>query len=141
LTTNLPGSCRLHQLDVRGDARGSLIVLEGGRNVPFDIARLYYIFGTKAGVSRGFHAHRQLTQLAVCVSGSCVMMLDDGREQSRIVLDRPDVAIEIAPMVWHEMHDFSPNCVLAVLASDFYDEADYIRSFEDFITLLRGVPA
>jgi dTDP-4-dehydrorhamnose 3,5-epimerase-like enzyme len=141
LTTNLPGSCRLHQLDVRGDARGSLIVLEGGRNVPFDIARLYYIFGAKAGVSRGFHAHRQLTQLAVCVSGSCVMMLDDGREQSRIVLDRPDVAIEIAPMVWHEMHDFSPNCVLAVLASDFYDEADYIRSFEDFITLLRGVPA
>jgi dTDP-4-dehydrorhamnose 3,5-epimerase len=141
ILTNLPGNCRLHQLDVRGDARGSLVALEGGGNVPFDIARIYYIFGTQPGVARGFHAHRQLVQLAVCVSGSCVMMLDDGQgPQQHVTLDRPDVAVEIAPMVWHEMHDFSPDCVLAVLANDHYDEADYIRNYDEFTAMIGTRP-
>ncbi|HEX8555188.1 MAG TPA: FdtA/QdtA family cupin domain-containing protein [Sphingomonas sp.] len=137
LSLELPGHCRLHRFPVLGDARGSLIALESGREVPFAIARVYYIFGTQAGVSRGFHAHRQLTQLAVCVSGSCTMLLDSGQAQERVVLDRPDLAVEIAPMVWHEMHDFSADCVLAVLADDIYDEADYIRNYADFTALVR----
>lgn len=125
-------ACRLIDLEVKGDERGHLIALEALRNVPFAIRRAYLIYGTKAGVARGFHAHRRLNQLAVCVVGSCRMLLDDGRERREVVLGRPDLGLIIGPMVWHEMHDFSPDCVLLVLADDYYDEADYIRSIDEF---------
>lgn len=130
---DLPAGCRLITLPVRGDERGSLVALEQGREVPFDIARAYYIFGTQAGVARGFHAHRNLQQLAVVVRGSCRMLLDDGEDRSWVALDRPDKALLIGAMVWREMHDFSEDCVLLVLADRAYDEADYIRRHEDFL--------
>jgi dTDP-4-dehydrorhamnose 3,5-epimerase-like enzyme len=100
--------------------------------VPFPIARVYYIFGTQHGVSRGFHAHRSLRQLAVAVTGRCTMLLDDGQRRERIALDRPDHGILIEGLVWREMHDFSPDCVLMVLADAPYDEHDYQRSYEAF---------
>jgi len=127
-----PRGCGLRTLDLKGDERGSLISIEGSRDVPFPIQRVYYIFGTQLNVSRGFHAHVDLTQLAVCVSGSCVMALDDGSVRQEFTLDRPDTALLIGPMIWREMHQFSPDCVLLVLASRWYDEADYIRNYEDF---------
>lgn len=134
ITSNLAG-CGLRELNVRGDARGSLIALEVGADVPFAIARVYYIFGTRPGVERGFHAHHDLTQWAACVSGSCTMILDDGRERQAFVLDRPDLALQIGPMIWREMKDFSDGAVLMVLASAAYDEADYIRDYGEFLSL------
>lgn len=138
MSSSLPKNCRLHDLSVRGDARGSLIALEGGREVPFDVARVYYIFGTKPGVERGFHAHERLTQWAICVGGSCTMRIDDGTTQADVLLDRPDVALEIGSMIWREMHHFSPDAVLLVLASAHYDPADYIRDHDEFLAKVRG---
>jgi dTDP-4-dehydrorhamnose 3,5-epimerase len=138
ILTNLPGNCRLHGLDVRGDARGSLIALENGKELPFDVARVYYIFGNRPGVERGFHAHEQLTQWAICVSGSCVMRLDDGTTRADVTLDRPDLAVEIGSLIWREMHHFSPDAVLLVLASASYDADDYIRDYDTFMAKVRG---
>ena len=135
MSEELVRGCRLIDLEVKGDERGKLIALEGLRNVPFEVRRAYFIYGTQQGVARGFHAHRRLWQLATCVSGGCRMLLDDGREKLELSLDRPDKALLIAPMVWHEMHDFTADCVMLVLADDHYDEADYIRSIEDFRAL------
>lgn len=136
--SNLPANCRLHDLAVRGDPRGSLIALEADRDVPFAIARVYYIFGTQAGVARGFHAHEDLTQWAICVSGSCTMRIDDGTTRADVVLDRPDRALQIGSMVWREMHDFSPDAVLLVLASAPYDPSDYLRDYDQFLAKARA---
>ncbi|MBW5408389.1 WxcM-like domain-containing protein [Morganella morganii] len=116
-----------------GDDRGSLISLEQNKNIPFEIKRIYYIFGTKENVSRGFHAHRNLQQVAVCLSGSCRFILDDGEKREEIILNSPDKGLYISNYTWREMHDFSPDCVLIVLASDFYLESDYIRNYDDFL--------
>jgi dTDP-4-dehydrorhamnose 3,5-epimerase-like enzyme len=118
-----------------GDDRGSLVALEGNKTIPFDIERVYYIFGTQSGVYRGFHAHKALKQVAVCITGRCRMLLANGTEEAEVWLDFPTRGIVIEEMVWHEMHDFSPDCVLLVMASEHYDESDYIRNYEDFIRL------
>lgn len=115
-----------------GDDRGSLISLEQHRNIPFEVKRIYYIFGTKEGVSRGFHAHKNLEQVAICVKGSCRFLLDDGKNKEEIVLDDPSIGLYISNVTWREMHDFSEDCVLIVLASELYDESDYIRNYQDF---------
>lgn len=119
-----------------GDDRGSLVALEGNKSVPFDIRRVYYIFGTQPGVARGFHAHKALKQVAVCVTGKCKMLLDNGTEKAEVWLDSPTKGVVISPMFWHEMHEFSPDCVLLVLASEHYDESDYIRDYESFIKVV-----
>lgn len=119
-----------------GDERGSLVALEAKRNVPFDIKRVYYIFGTQKGIARGFHAHKNLKQVAVCIAGKCRMVMDDGRNKESIWLDSPTQGILITTE-WHEMHDFSEDCVLLVLASEHYDENDYIRHYEDFVKIAR----
>ena len=116
-----------------GDERGSLVALENNKSVPFDIKRVYYIFGTKEGVSRGFHAHRNLKQVAVCVTGSCRFVLDNGKQKEEIILDSPLKGLVIGKMIWHEMYDFSGDCVLLLLASEYYDEADYIRDYQKFL--------
>jgi dTDP-4-dehydrorhamnose 3,5-epimerase-like enzyme len=115
-----------------GDERGSLVALEAHKTVPFDVKRVYYIFGTQAGVSRGFHAHRAFQQVAVCVTGKCRMVMDDGQRREEVLLDSPTKGLLIGNLVWREMHDFSPDCVLLVLASEFYNEADYIRTYDEF---------
>jgi len=125
------------ELEPNGDARGSLIAIEEKINIPFDIKRVYYIFGTKEGVTRGHHAHKGLTQIAVCVSGSCRMLLDDGRTKKNVWLDSPTKGLLIENLVWREMHDFSPDCVLIVLANEHYDEADYIRKYDDFLEQVK----
>lgn len=120
-----------------GDDRGSLVALEANKTVPFDIKRVYYIFGTKQGVARGFHAHKALKQVAVCVTGSCRMLLDNGRHKEEVMLDSPTKGLLIEDLVWREMHDFTHDCVLLVLASEHYDEADYIREYEIFQEIAR----
>jgi dTDP-4-dehydrorhamnose 3,5-epimerase len=138
LLLDLPKNCRIHDLAVHGDARGSLIALENGTQLPFDVARVYYIFNNGPSVERGFHAHERLTQWAICVSGSCVMRLDDGTTCADVALDRPDRAIEIGSMIWREMHNFSSDAVLLVLASAPYDTSDYINDYDTFIKKVQG---
>ena len=133
MTDELLTGCRLVPLAVRGDDRGSLVAIEGGRDVPFAIARVYYVYATTPGVTRGLHAHRALNQLAVAVAGSCTMLLDDGTQRVTVRLDDPAVGLTMGPMIWHEMSDFSPDCVLMVLADAAYDEADYIRDYDAFL--------
>jgi dTDP-4-dehydrorhamnose 3,5-epimerase-like enzyme len=129
-------SDRLERQTVRGDARGNLVAIEAGRDVPFEIARVYYLYGTDTDVARGFHAHRTLRQWAVCVAGSCTMLLDDGAAKETLTLDDPAAGVAIPPMVWHEMRDFVPGTVLLVLANQHYDESDYIRNYDDFCAAL-----
>lgn len=130
--------CRIVPLVTRGDERGRLVAIEGGREAPFAIARAYYVFATRPGVERGLHAHRRCRQLAVSLAGACTMILDDGRERRRVVLDDPARGLLIEPMVWHTMTDFSSDNVLLVLADMAYDESDYIRNYEDFRGLVGG---
>ena len=120
-----------------GDERGSLVALEGSKSVPFDIKRVHYIFGTKEGVSRGFHAHLNLKQVAVCVTGSCRFVLDNGKQREEVVLDKSTTGLLINDLTWHEMYDFSPDCVLMVLASEYYDESDYIRDYQEFLQIVN----
>lgn len=124
---------QLIELPPKGDARGSLIAIEGSETVPFDIKRVYYIFGTKEGVSRGFHAHKKLQQLAVCVSGKCRIVLDNGLCRDEVWLDCQTKGLLIEGALWREMHDFSDDCILLVLASEHYNEDDYIRSYDEFL--------
>jgi len=116
-----------------GDARGSLVALETGKEIPFSVKRVYYIFGTQESIGRGFHAHKTLKQVAICVCGSCRFVLDDGKRKDIVVLDSPNQGLLVDSMVWHEMYDFSEDCVLLMLASEHYDEADYIRDYDEFI--------
>jgi dTDP-4-dehydrorhamnose 3,5-epimerase-like enzyme len=117
-----------------GDARGSLVALEIGMegSIPFDVKRVYYIFETGECVSRGFHAHRNLKQVAICLAGTCRMVLDDGQRREEVLMDSPSKGLLIGNMFWREIHDFSSDCVLLVLASEHFDEADYIRNYDDF---------
>ena len=116
-----------------GDERGSLIAIEAEKSVPFEVRRVYYIFATKEGVERGFHAHKALNQVAVAVTGSCEMVLDDGECENSVLLDSAQKGVLIGPGVWRVMRNFSSDCVLLLLADQHYDEADYIRDYQEFI--------
>lgn len=115
-----------------GDERGSLIAIEAEKSVPFPVRRVYYIFGSKPGVERGFHAHKALNQVAVAVTGSCELVFDNGETQATVDLDSSAKGVLIEPNVWHYMKNFSDDCVLLVLADQHYDEADYIRDYQAF---------
>lgn len=120
-----------------GDERGSLIALEENHNVPFDVKRVYYIFETKAGVRRGFHAHKNLKQIAICITGSCIFHLDDGQCKKDILLNSPTQGLFIDGLIWREMYDFSRDCVLMVLADSYFDDKDYIRNYDDFLKIVK----
>jgi dTDP-4-dehydrorhamnose 3,5-epimerase-like enzyme len=120
-------------LPLIGDKRGSIVAVEAEKSIPFEVKRVYYIFGTQPGVSRGFHSHINLQQLAICVSGKCRMLLDDGSNKESVWLDKPNLGLLIGNNIWREMHDFSEDCVLLVLASEHYDESDYIRDYDIFL--------
>ena len=120
-----------------GDDRGSLVALESYKNIPFEIKRVYYIFDTKSDVVRGLHAHKDLLQVMVCLKGSCRVVLDDGLITEEIELNSCDKGLVIEKMVWHEMYDFSADCVLLVLANEYYDESDYIRNYDDFLEIMK----
>ena len=118
---------------VLGDERGALVALEANHQIPFDIKRVYCIYGTSQGVARGFHAHKALKQVAICLKGSCRFILDDGNERVELLLDNPAKGLLIKSFMWREMYDFSEDCVLMVLADQLYDESDYIRDYGDFL--------
>ncbi len=121
-----------------GDARGNLVVMEGDDSIPFHIKRIYYIYNTEQGVARGFHAHHHLKQVIVAVRGRCEMHLDNGKEKEIVVLDDPCKAIVIDTMIWRELHHFSEDCIILCLASEHYDESDYIRDYDTFMKEVSG---
>lgn len=116
-----------------GDHRGQLVALEEGKEIPFQVKRVYYMYDTVEGVRRGYHAHKCLEQILICVHGSCKILLDNGKETAVVNLDTPFEGLYISNDMWREMYDFSPDAVLMVLASELYDEADYIRNYDQFL--------
>lgn len=122
----------LYNFKLNSDTRGSLVAIEALHDIPFEIKRVYYIFGTPGNVKRGFHAHKQLQQVLICVHGSCTILLDDGVEREEIILTTPTQGLFVDRMVWREMYNFSPDAVLVVLASDYYKKEDYIWDYQEF---------
>ena len=116
-----------------GDERGKLVVVEGLKDVPFEIKRLFYIYGSDAGIVRGCHANRRTEFVLVNVCGSSKVKIKDSQKEKVFVLDKPNVAIYLPNMTWKEMYDFSYDSVLLVLASELYDPNEYIRDLEDFV--------
>ena len=117
---------------VRSDSQGNLVPIEGGQDVPFKIKRIYYIWGTNFEAVRGRHAHRQLEQAIICIAGNCDFILDDGKTRETVHLCSPNQGIYIKHNIWREFTHFSKDCVILVLASEHYDESDYIRDYEQF---------
>lgn len=115
------------------DARGNLSFIEGGIHVPFDIQRVYYLYDVPGGAERGGHAHKDLHQLIIAMSGSFDVVLDDGLEKKRFHLNRSYYGLYVCPMIWRELDNFSSGSVCMVLASNRYDEGDYYRSYPEFI--------
>ena len=120
-----------------GDDRGQLIALEEYRDIPFRIKRVYYMYDTASGVVRGKHAHKSLEQILVCIHGSCKIKLDNGHETKVVPLEKPYEGLYVANDMWHEMYDFSEGAVLMVLASELYDENDYIRDYDEFLASVK----
>lgn len=122
-----------YQFQQHGDSRGQLVALEEFNDIPFEIKRVYYMYGTLEGVRRGFHAHKSLEQILICICGSCNVLLDNGKEKKIVSLEKPYEGLYVAHDMWHEMYDFSDGAVLMVLASEVYQEEDYIRNYEEFL--------
>lgn len=120
-----------------GDERGQLVALEGHKDIPFDIKRVYYLYDTGEGVRRGFHAHKNLEQILICIHGSCKILLDNGMEKKIVSLEKKYEGLYVSNDMWREMYDFSPDAVLMVLASEYYDESDYIRDHDEFIRSMQ----
>ena len=125
--------CGVLQLTKIFNTAGSLTVLENGSRIPFDIKRLYYIYDVKSGQDRGAHAHKQLEQCIVAVSGAFEVLLDDGQQKKVFSLDRPNIGLHVKPGMWRQLFNFSGGAVCLVLASHPYDEADYIRDYDAFL--------
>ncbi len=125
------------KFQIHGDDRGQLVALEENKEIPFDIKRVYYMYDTGEGVRRGFHAHKCLEQILICVHGTCKILLDNGTEKEIVSLDKPYEGLYVSNDMWREMYDFSPDAVLMVLASELYDEADYIRDYGAFLEYVK----
>ena len=119
-----------------GDDRGMLVALEEYKDIPFEIKRVHYMYDTKKDVHRGFHAHKSLEQILICIHGSCKVLLDNGTEKKIVSLEKPYEGLYIANNMWREMYDFSEDAVLMVLASEYYKEEDYIRDYNEFLRMV-----
>lgn len=129
------GDCKIIEFPKITDSRGNLSFIEGNRHVPFDIKRIYYLYDVPGGATRAGHAHKMLEQVIIAISGSFDIVLDDGYSKKRFHLNRSYYGLYISSMVWREIDNFSSGSVCLVLASTFYDEADYYRNYSDFLSL------
>ncbi len=120
-----------------GDDRGMLVALEEFNDIPFEIKRVYYMYDTIDGVRRGLHAHKSLEQILICIHGSCKILLDNGNEKKIVSLERPYEGLYVPNNMWREMYDFSKDAVLMVLASEVYNEDDYIRDYDTFLKMVN----
>jgi len=126
--------CQIVDLPRINDPRGNLTFVEGGHHIPFDIERVYYLYDVPGGSERGGHAHKALHQLVIAMSGSFDIHLDDGHSKKIIHMNRSYYGLYVCPMIWREMDNFSSGAVCMVLASSYYDEADYYRNYDEFIS-------
>jgi WxcM-like, C-terminal len=134
-------ACKIIDLPKISDRRGNLTFIEGGRHIPFDIRRAYYLYDIVGGAERGGHAHKALQQLIIAMSGSFDIHLDDGYSKKMIHMNRSYYGLYVCPMIWREIDNFSSGAVCLALASEHYDEADYYRDYEEFIRAVRGTAA
>ena len=125
--------CRIIDLPKITDPRGNLTFIEAGRHVPFETKRVYYLYDVPGGAERGGHAHRALHEFIIAMSGSFDVILDDGTHKKRFHLNRSYFGLYVRPMIWRELDNFSSGSVCMVLASNFYDESDYYRNYDEFI--------
>jgi len=131
-------TCKLIDLPKIADPRGNLTFIEGGRHVPFEVKRVFYLYDVPGGADRGGHALKQCHQFLIAMSGSFDVILDDGNEKKRIQLNRSYYGLYLPPMIWREMDNFSSGSVCLVLASERYSEADYYRDYTPFINALKA---
>jgi dTDP-4-dehydrorhamnose 3,5-epimerase-like enzyme len=129
--------CRIIELPKVADVRGNLTFIEQKRQVPFEIKRVYYLYDVPAGESRGGHAHKECEQFIIAANGSFDVILDDGTNRETFHLNRPYLGLYISPLVWRELNNFSSGSVCLVLASEFYDDEDYLRDYETFEKIVR----
>lgn len=129
--------CKLINLPKITDSRGNLTFVEGNNHIPFDIRRVYYLYDVPGGAERGGHAHKGLHQLIIAMSGSFDVILNDGNEKKRIHLNRSYIGLYVCPMIWRELDNFSSGSVCMVLASNIYDESDYYRDYDEFVSVLE----
>lgn len=127
----------LQKFNVRGDERGQLVALEENKEIPFDMKRVFYIFGTIENIPRGQHSHYKTKQFLIAVNGSCKVTLDNGKEKETFDLNSRDVGLFQDSLIWGTMHDFSEDCVLMVLANDVYDAKDYITDYNEFLKVVN----
>jgi len=132
--------CTVIDLPIIHDPRGNLTFIEGYGHIPFDIKRVYYLYDVPGGAERGGHAHKELHQLIIAMSGSFDVVLDDGNEKKRVHLNRSYFGLYICPMIWRELDNFSSGSVCMVLASRKYDESDYFRNYGEFILARQEKP-
>ena len=126
--------CNLIKLPQIIDSRGNLSFVEGNSQIPFDIARIYYLYDVPGGAERGGHAHKNLSQLIIAISGSFDIIIDDGIDKKRIHMNRSYMGLYVCPMIWRELDNFSSGSVCLVLASNKYDEDDYYRDYQEYLT-------
>ena len=131
-------NCEIIELPRVTDPRGNLTFIEGGRQIPFEIRRVYYLYDVPGGATRAGHGHRTLEQLIIAMSGSFDVTVDDGNHREVYHLNRSYYGLHISPMMWREIGNFSSGSVCMVLASDYYDESDYFRQHEDFLEAVRA---
>lgn len=130
--------CKIITLDRHhSDRQGDLSVVENNINIPFESKRVYYLYDVPGGAERGGHAHKALQQLIVAASGSFTVLLDDGKTKLSVTLNRPYQGLFIVPGIWRELVDFSSGAICLVIASEKYDECDYIREYGEFLTFKK----
>jgi hypothetical protein len=130
--------CRILSLPKIQDTRGNLTFIENSHEIPFEMKRVYYLYDVPGGADRGAHAHKALHQLVIAVSGSFDIQLDDGLNKRRFRLDRPYLGLYICPLMWRQLDNFSSGAVCLVLASEVYDETDYLRNYQEFLRVSKG---
>lgn len=131
--------CVILPLNKIHNRAGNITIIEGNKNVPFDVKRIYYLYDIPGGEDRGAHGHKELRQLIIAASGSYNVMLDDGLNKKVVTLNRPDYGLLIVPGIWRELMEFSSGAICLVLASEIYIESDYIRTYQEFTEYKNGI--
>ena len=134
----LQEKCKILNFADLGDERGKLVVIEGGQAIPFEIKRVYYIYGSDTTVVRGKHANRESEFVLINVAGTSKVRITDGNEEFVVELNKPMMGVYIPKMVWKDMYNFSSDSVLLVLASTHYDGKEYIRNYDEYIQIVKG---
>ena len=137
MESHLKNICKIFQFKDLGDERGNLVVIEGGIDIPFELKRVFYIYGSECDVVRGQHANRRTEFILINVSGKSKVRITDGKEEYIVILDKPRMGVYIPPMIWKDMYDFSEDSILLVLCSEHYDADEYIRNYEEYISEIR----